>query len=308
MTENRKQWTAWIITVLLTLTIALFFGVQYPLPEQPADDIEPIPLAAHFSNPVDIEGSSSAAAPALTFEGDTDTGIWRSAADTLNIATGGTERLEIDASGVNWVPAVTFEGGATFSGGTLDIDTAADIAGNISSATGAITITDNVLIDGQADANQLTVQGYTTNTNSLQVWEQSDGTDVATMSNAGALQIDSDADVDGNLDVAGTTTLKEAVNFYDSSQTVLMAGTELDPANSSYISVLASAAVTITIADGATAGQILVLYNDGTETATIEEASYNADTNGDIALTTDDSVLLLWTGAFWTKIAELVSN
>jgi hypothetical protein len=302
MTENRKQWTAWTITVLLTLTIALFFGVQYPLPEQPEEDLEPIPLAAHFSNPVDIEGSSSAAAPALTFEGDTDTGIFRSAADTLNIATGGTERLEIDASGVNWVPAVTFAGGATLSGGSLDVDTAADLAGNVSSATGAITVTDNVLIDGAADANQLTVQGYTTNTNSLQVWEQSDGTDVATMSNAGTL------DIEGNLDVNGTTTLKESVNFYDSSQTVIAAGTELDPSNSSYISVLASMGVTCTIADGTTAGQILVLYNDGTATATIEEASYNADTGGDISLTTDDTVLLLWTGTFWTKIAELVSN
>jgi hypothetical protein len=116
MTENRKQWAAWTITVLLSLAIALFFGVQYPMPEPPEEPLEPVPLAANFTNPVDIEGSSSAAAPALTFEDDTDTGIFRSAADTLNIATAGTERLEIDATSINIVPELQLTGNLSFDG------------------------------------------------------------------------------------------------------------------------------------------------------------------------------------------------
>lgn len=39
------------------------------------------------------------ATPGLPFADDTNTGIWSSAADTFNISTGGTERLEIDSAG-----------------------------------------------------------------------------------------------------------------------------------------------------------------------------------------------------------------
>ncbi|NIM51636.1 MAG: hypothetical protein GTO22_20715 [Gemmatimonadales bacterium] len=64
--------------------------------------------------------------------------------------------------------------------GTLDANSTADIAGNITSASGALTVTDNVLIDGQADAIQLTVQGHTTQTTNanLFVVEDSGGTDI----------------------------------------------------------------------------------------------------------------------------------
>lgn len=42
--------------------------------------------------------SGSAAQPALVFVSDSDTGIWNSTANTLNISTGGVERFEIDSS------------------------------------------------------------------------------------------------------------------------------------------------------------------------------------------------------------------
>jgi hypothetical protein len=116
VTENNKQWLAWVITILATLAIALFFGVQYPIPEQPDQPVDPIELGANFSNPVDIEDSASAASPALTFQDDTDTGLFRSAADTLNVATGGTERLEIDASEISIVPPAAFSSNLSVSG------------------------------------------------------------------------------------------------------------------------------------------------------------------------------------------------
>jgi hypothetical protein len=43
----------------------------------------------------------TAALPTYTFASDTDTGMWRSGADTLNFSTGGTERLEIDSTGID---------------------------------------------------------------------------------------------------------------------------------------------------------------------------------------------------------------
>lgn len=53
--------------------------------------------------------SGTAALPAITFQNplDGDTGIWRSAADTLNISTGGVERFEIDATGADFQVPVT---------------------------------------------------------------------------------------------------------------------------------------------------------------------------------------------------------
>lgn len=43
--------------------------------------------------------AGSAAAPAMTFTGDPDTGLSRPAADTLTVATGGQERARVDSSG-----------------------------------------------------------------------------------------------------------------------------------------------------------------------------------------------------------------
>ena len=43
--------------------------------------------------------SGSAATPAITFNGDTNTGIYRPGADQLAIATGGSDRVRVDSSG-----------------------------------------------------------------------------------------------------------------------------------------------------------------------------------------------------------------
>jgi len=45
----------------------------------------------------------TAAAPSMTFLGDTNTGIHRSASDTLSISTGGTSRMTVDTTEVNFL-------------------------------------------------------------------------------------------------------------------------------------------------------------------------------------------------------------
>jgi hypothetical protein len=47
-----------------------------------------------------LDDSGTVSAPALAFDGDTNTGIWRSAADTLNVATNGVENLEFGTTEV----------------------------------------------------------------------------------------------------------------------------------------------------------------------------------------------------------------
>ena len=91
----------------------------------------------------DISGSPSslanlvdgtAAAPAIAFAADPNTGIYRAGADTLNITTGGTDRLSVDAAGVLTIgyagsgPALSTTVSAKFQslgGAYTDIATAA---------------------------------------------------------------------------------------------------------------------------------------------------------------------------------------
>jgi hypothetical protein len=48
---------------------------------------------------VSIDSTGSAAAPSLILNGDADTGLWHPSANTLAIATAGTDRLTIDSGG-----------------------------------------------------------------------------------------------------------------------------------------------------------------------------------------------------------------
>jgi hypothetical protein len=54
--------------------------------------------ASFVTSPMTIQGGS-ASAPSLTFSGDTNTGIFSPAADTIAISTGGTERVRVNGSG-----------------------------------------------------------------------------------------------------------------------------------------------------------------------------------------------------------------
>lgn len=54
------------------------------------------------------DDSGTAALPAIAFDGDPDTGIFRAGANALGIATGGVQRLLVDASGIT---ASSYNGG-----------------------------------------------------------------------------------------------------------------------------------------------------------------------------------------------------
>ena len=64
---------------------------------------------------------------------------------------------------------------------------------------GSIATNGTLAVVGAADAEQVTVTGYTTQTNSVFVLQQSDGTDKLTVSNAGALMAADNVDVRGNI-------------------------------------------------------------------------------------------------------------
>ena len=66
-----------------------------PIVDVDADTTNKVTIADLLEN----AGSGSASAPAFAFDGDSNTGIYRPAADQLAISTGGTGRLFIDSNG-----------------------------------------------------------------------------------------------------------------------------------------------------------------------------------------------------------------
>ena len=82
-----------------------------------------------------LDDSGTVSAPALAFDGDANTGIWRSAADTLNVATNGVENAEFGTSEV------------VFNDGGADIDFR--IEGDTKASLFKVDAgTDTVIIDG----------------------------------------------------------------------------------------------------------------------------------------------------------------
>ncbi|RPI64649.1 MAG: hypothetical protein EHM48_00415 [Planctomycetaceae bacterium] len=77
-----------------------------------------------------------------------------------------------------------------------------------------LQITGNELVDGAANAVQLTVQGWTTQTQQVFVVENSGGTDQFTVSNAGNIVANGTSDLKGNIsDSGGTLTFDDATQI-----------------------------------------------------------------------------------------------
>jgi len=90
--------------------------------------------------------AGSAAAPSITFAGDTNTGIYQGTADTINFTTNGVARQTIDSTG-----AVTIPGDLT----VLGTFTSSGVGGDGSSITNinASNITTGTLADGRLSSN-----------------------------------------------------------------------------------------------------------------------------------------------------------
>jgi hypothetical protein len=109
-------------------------------------------------------------------------------------------------------------GSAVGTTGIIHLDASQDVGLGAASAGAKLDVTGNVLVDGGADEAQITVQGYTTQTNSLAVFEQSDGTDVVTVSNDGTVAavdvtVSDDLTVTDDINVGGGDLLVESTAF-----------------------------------------------------------------------------------------------
>jgi len=164
----------------------------------------------------------SVSAPSITNTGDANTGIYFGAADTVNVTTGGTKRVDIDSSGLDVTGNVTATGTVEPAGDTASGDNAAigytSTEGLILTGQGS---TNDVTIKNDADADVIEIPTGTTNVtfagniaiaNAGNIGSENHADAIAIASNGvvtfsqipvlPANSIDSDYYVDGSIDLA----------------------------------------------------------------------------------------------------------
>ena len=129
-----------------------------------------VTLAAPTITSVASFAAGSASAPSITKTGDTDSGIFFSAANEVAITTGGTQRLKVDNS------AVTLAGNlAIANGGT--IGSASDADSITIASAGAVTFSQT-----SVHSASLSVKNGATSAGFIEFFEDSDnGTNKATL-------------------------------------------------------------------------------------------------------------------------------
>jgi len=149
-----------VVSILLVMALVLS-GCQRKCP-----GCVTLQSLSHMSGPLDITGAGTAAAPALILAGDSNTGIYQSAADNWDISVAGSNILNVSAAGPAW------------SGSAFDVDVTgaasidADLASNFNASVGDLTLeaeTGSVVIKGDEavadaiylDANDAVTTGIT---------------------------------------------------------------------------------------------------------------------------------------------------
>ena len=172
------------------------------------------------------DGSNSA--PSITNTGDSNTGIYFSAADTVSVTTGGTKRVDIDSSGLDVTGAITattsITATTTMQGTTITAETAfvPDASDGAALGTSSLEFSDLFLADGAVinlgDVQEVTLThvadtGILLN-GTMQLQFNDSSQYINAPSNA-ILDINATdeielnatlADVNANLDVSGTYT------------------------------------------------------------------------------------------------------
>lgn len=185
--------------------------------------------------------------------------------------------------------------------GTSTLVGATNIQGNLSDSGGAFTVADNVMIDGAADAVQLTVQGNATNNNLLLVVENSAGTDQFSVGNTGDAIVGDDLTVTDDAS-ANDLTVADFMNVTAQGVITLTSASTLTPVGSVQ-PILSVAAAFI---DGGTkiahTTDYLTLVNIGAQTITFTETT-GLISAGNIALGAGDAATLVWANGGWIQIS-----
>ena len=299
MTRTEK-----IIGIVLSAILAIvalfgwFFPIEVPLP--PAEKI-----MAQLSG-----GVTNLTSLALS----TDLDVAGTSELDGGLTVDDTAFIVADATGNTTILGALDASGATTLNSTLDVD------GNISSGTGAITVTDSVNITGAVDCDStLNADGAVTFNSTLDVdGNISSGTGAITVTDSlnvtGTVDFDSTLNVDGASTLVGDVTASALVdvgtwlNLTAATTISVTAGAIITPAGT-YQPLTSGSAVTCStsscIADGTRTGDLLVLINNNaSDVITIDGTGANVELKTDVALGAGDTITLIWAGSDWYGLSN----
>jgi len=196
LSNFQRKMLGWGVLAVVITIITLVLGVTFPIPAAPDAGDELTPLGTMYIRNLTVQGNE----------------LIDGAADAIQLVVQGHST---QTSYPNLFVVESSNGTDQFSvtnAGNIYAAGTSDLRGNVSDGGGTFTVADNTQITGIADSIQLLVTGYTTQTTSLFVLENSGGTDQLTVSNAGALFVNGTSDLRGNVsDGGGTFTIADDI-------------------------------------------------------------------------------------------------
>ena len=84
-----------------------------------------------LTGPLELDDSSGASSPALSFDGDSDTGIFRSGANTMGFSTAGTQRVGISNAGLDMLNALPIRFQDTSGSPFVSLQSPSSLSGNV---------------------------------------------------------------------------------------------------------------------------------------------------------------------------------
>ena len=84
-----------------------------------------------LTGPLLVDDGSGASSPALSFDGDTDTGLYRSAANTIGFSTAGTQRVGISNSGLDMLNALPIRFQDSSGSPFVSLQSPSSLSGNV---------------------------------------------------------------------------------------------------------------------------------------------------------------------------------
>ena len=84
-----------------------------------------------LTGPLELDDGSGASSPALSFDGDSDTGIFRSGANTMGFSTAGTQRVGISNAGLDMLNALPIRFQDSSGSPFVSIQSPSSLSGNI---------------------------------------------------------------------------------------------------------------------------------------------------------------------------------
>ncbi len=199
--------------------------------------------------------------------------------------------------------------GNTVISGTLAVTGTSNLMGNLSDSGGALTVADNAIVDGAADAVQLIVQGNGTQTNNIFEVETSAANNLVTVDNSGNVAIKGTLAITGAVsDADGPLTIADALALTPISLTLTVSNTALTPVATSVYSLNSGIAATITLGACSVNGQLLTFIDPVNQTITIADSNIWTHDGAKDTMGQYDVMTLICLNTKWFQMGIVAAN